>query len=333
MKLHRLIFAGILCLCSIQETHAANPFSVDNVRLNNTANSSAISVSSKPLNTEELKKALQLLASTKAKLSELVRQVATNPEKFKKNGSLSEITARIAALQKRLNASSAKLFKIYDSLPANQKPAIPNGLRNPVNVTGPANTAVTNAPAAKSIKSAGKITARSPEFKSWMTNALKIAQEWKFPDITNMYGEKITRETFLKAIMYIESGGIHQKADGKITTSCCGALGFMQLMPKTAQGLGVDPRDPAQNMAGSAKYFKTVFNSGKVGSKTGLDKLIMAGCAYNCGPYSKDLTSHGAPLSRIPKRPKKQEDTGSSSRCVLESSFHQKKKRLPDKLT
>jgi membrane-bound lytic murein transglycosylase MltF len=122
-----------------------------------------------------------------------------------------------------------------------------------------------------------------------------------------MYGQKVSREAFLKSIIYIESSGIHQRANGQMVTSSCGALGFMQLMPNTARGLGVNPRDPAQNIQGGSKYFNTIFNRGTVGSKSGLDKIIMAGCAYNMGPYSSKLKQPWSSFlasSNISKGPK-----------------------------
>ncbi|PKL39399.1 MAG: hypothetical protein CVV41_21205 [Candidatus Riflebacteria bacterium HGW-Riflebacteria-1] len=148
------------------------------------------------------------------------------------------------------------------------------------------------------------VTSKSPQFKSWLANGTQIAQGWNFPNVTNMYGEKVTQEAFLKSIIYIESTGVHQKSNGQIITSSCGALGFMQLMPNTARGLGVNPRDPKQNIAGGAKYFGNIFNKGKVAGKPSLDKLIMAGCAYNMGPYSKRLDQSWSSFVNDSKAPK-----------------------------
>jgi len=149
-----------------------------------------------------------------------------------------------------------------------------------------------NAPAAKvpGAPTGQAITTKSPEFKKWFDNAVSTwAGKWAFPDVTNKYGKKVSVEEFMKAIIFIESSGVHRNASGKLTTSYCGAQGFMQLMPATAKGLGVDGTDPAQNLMGGAKFFKEVFSSRYVGQKSGIDKLVMAGCAYNMGPYSKKL--------------------------------------------
>jgi len=162
-------------------------------------------------------------------------------------------------------------------------------------------TAVTtgNTPAVKIQSAPGgqAVNTKSPDFKKWFDAAVaQYATQWAFPDVTNKYGKKVTVEEFMKAIIYIESSGVHRNSSGKLTTSHCGAMGFMQLMPNTARGLGVDATDPAQNLLGGAKFFKEVFTSRYVGKKSGLDKLVMAGCAYNMGPYSTKLAGSFADM-------------------------------------
>ncbi len=51
-----------------------------------------------------------------------------------------------------------------------------------------------------------------------------------------------------RAVMRCESGG------NPNAVSSAGAIGLMQLMPGTARGLGVDPKDPRRNLEGGIKY-------------------------------------------------------------------------------
>ena len=65
-----------------------------------------------------------------------------------------------------------------------------------------------------------------------------------------------------------------------------GAIGLAQLMPDTAEELGVDPRDIEQNLAGGARYLSQMMSR--------FPDLNMALAAYNAGP------TRVAKLGRVP---------------------------------
>ncbi|MEY8831617.1 lytic transglycosylase domain-containing protein [Phaeobacter italicus] len=65
--------------------------------------------------------------------------------------------------------------------------------------------------------------------------------------------------------------------------SRAGAIGLGQLMPDTARDLGVDPRDPQQNLDGSARYLAMMLE------RFGDPHLALA--AYNAGPDA--VRQHG----------------------------------------
>lgn len=58
--------------------------------------------------------------------------------------------------------------------------------------------------------------------------------------------------------------------------SNAGAIGLGQLMPATARDLGVDPRDPLQNLDGSARYLAMMLQE--------FSDPLLALAAYNAGP-------------------------------------------------
>lgn len=85
--------------------------------------------------------------------------------------------------------------------------------------------------------------------------------------------------TMLVAIVAVESSW-HTHA-----VSSAGAIGLGQLMPGTAALLRVNPRDPAQNLSGAARYLRGLMQ--RFGSKH--YDLVFA--AYNAGP--KAVSEYG----------------------------------------
>ena len=118
------------------------------------------------------------------------------------------------------------------------------------------------------------------QFQNILDNTVKIKTGKETPstkaEIANLidkYSEEHNLDAdFVKAVIQQESG-FNPNA-----TSKCGAMGLMQLMPSTAESLGVtDAYDAEQNIYGGTKYLKGLMD------RFGNNKEL-ALAAYNAGP-------------------------------------------------
>ncbi|MBZ5724016.1 MAG: lytic transglycosylase domain-containing protein [Acidobacteriia bacterium] len=79
----------------------------------------------------------------------------------------------------------------------------------------------------------------------------------------------------VRSVIAAESGFRQQAVSAK------GAIGLMQLMPSTAEAMGANPRDPAQNVDAGTRYLRNLLDRYHGG-------LWHALAAYNAGPGAVD---------------------------------------------
>ena len=130
----------------------------------------------------------------------------------------------------------------------------------------------------KSVKYTGqaKPDSSNAKFVQKMKNTKKIQKKekktnYEYDPLIHFYADKYNLDpAFVKAVIEAESNF------NPNDVSCKGAVGLMQLMPRTAAGLKVNPKDVEENIAGGTKYLNYMYD------KFGDPKLALAG--YNAGP-------------------------------------------------
>ena len=124
-----------------------------------------------------------------------------------------------------------------------------------------------------------------------------VKGQHKYHDRIVQEAEKLSLSPdFALRIAQKETGNL---ANPETAVSSAGALGVMQLMPKTARGLGVkDPLNPDENISGGLRYAKQMLN------KYGDEKL--AAMAYNWGPGNVDKwLKSGKGIEALPRETQK----------------------------
>lgn len=103
-----------------------------------------------------------------------------------------------------------------------------------------------------------------PEMASWITQAIMYASSLYQVD-----------PLLVTAVMQAES-----QFNINVGYSRAGAVGLMQLMPATAEMIGVNPYDPLENIVGGASYLRTQLDAFSGWGEYGVAYAI---AAYNAG--------------------------------------------------
>lgn len=134
------------------------------------------------------------------------------------------------------------------------------------------------------VRASKKSRAKGNAKRARSTSRHSTKRDTKDPARHTRYNNLITEaaqlyqlpQSFIRAVMRVESNF------NPTVVSRAGAMGLMQLMPKTARSMGVaDPFDVRQNILGGARYLRILANRFK-------GDLILTVAAYNAGEAAVD---------------------------------------------
>jgi len=135
----------------------------------------------------------------------------------------------------------------------------------------------TSVPSARSVQSSGARAPRGdeslPQSAAQPLTTLRelMSEEFAFRDVALRAAARHSVEpSLVLAIIASESGG------NPAALSPAGAIGLMQLMPATANELGVDPWNPVENVEGAVRYLSSQLARFK--------SVELSLVAYNAGP-------------------------------------------------
>lgn len=114
----------------------------------------------------------------------------------------------------------------------------------------------------------------------------------KYEDMVVAEAERIGLDPNMALhVLYKETGNLRNPESAR---SKAGALGVMQLMPKTAKSLGVDPLNPEENIRGGVMYLKQMYDK--------YQDPTLAYAAYNAGPGRVDKAlKSGQGIAALPR--------------------------------
>jgi hypothetical protein len=114
----------------------------------------------------------------------------------------------------------------------------------------------------------------------------------KYEDVVIKEAQRIGLDPSLAVhVLYKETGNLKNPESAR---SKAGAIGVMQLMPRTAKELGVDPLNPEENIRGGVMYLKQMYDK--------YQDPTLAFAAYNAGPGRVDRAlKSGQGIASLPR--------------------------------